>query len=205
MPQKMYDDFSPEPVLKDSAPGFFRESAKTIGQVEKDSGKVAILGGMSGKGERSSSGALAPKYTWQSPAPSARAKQRKELVDQYVRREIEPVLAAATSYLLLKDPQDIRGALLTHFLEVQSGKGEEVKSAMISSVGGGIDPNASAKRKDLLRRADGMITKLARMIVIAKPDDIVGFIVEKLQSWSAADLDDDNVDAPTGEDVEGLK
>ena len=250
----MYDTFSPEPELKDSAPDFYGKSASAILGVEQSSGKASATGaGVSAKGERTSQTTLAPKYT-ASAGPSARAKQRKHLVDKYVRQEIEPILATAMSYLLLKvrsqvtsevrseaddlrmlekeikhtagvdldiiipnadintnilssqDPQDIRGALLTHFLEVQAGKGEEVKSAMISSVGGGIDPKASSKRKELLKKANSMVTELAKMVVIENPDDIIGFLVDKLQSWAEFQADDDNVDAAdVSSDLSGLK
>ena len=103
MPGSMYDDFSPEPVLKDIAPGFYSSSAAAIQGVEQASGKAAAMGssGSAKGGERSSRITLALKYT-ASPDPSARAKQRKDLVDKYVRQEIEPLLATAMSYLLLK-------------------------------------------------------------------------------------------------------
>ena len=76
---------------------------------------------------------------------------------------------------------------------------------MISPVGGGIDPKASSKRKELLKKANSMVMTLAKMVVVEKPDNIVDFFVEKLGNWAEFQADDDNADAPSSNDLAGLK
>ena len=113
-------------------------------------------------------------------------------------------MANAVTYLLLKNPVDMRGALLTYFMSVQGGSEPDLSSSMISTVGG-VAPEAGPKRKALLAKADGMLVKLSKLVVLAKPDDIVGFLVEKIKAWAEFDQDDDNTDAAGVDNLAGLK
>lgn len=114
-------------------------------------------------------------------------------------------MANAVSYLLLKYPVDMRGALLTYFMSVQGGSSPDMSSSFVAAIGG-VDPEAGAKRKKLLAKADGMMTKLTKMVVVAKPDDIIGFLVEKIKAWAEFDQEDNNVDGGSlGTNLAGLK
>eukprot|EP00519_Triparma_laevis_P007302 CAMPEP_0182505332 /NCGR_PEP_ID=MMETSP1321-20130603/19049_1 /TAXON_ID=91990 /ORGANISM="Bolidomonas sp., Strain RCC1657" /LENGTH=192 /DNA_ID=CAMNT_0024710857 /DNA_START=17 /DNA_END=592 /DNA_ORIENTATION=- len=192
MSADMYDSYSPAPPLGDMAPEYYSESSKAIKAAEQEKKGLEALGGTVGGSITSSQSTLGPKWT-SAPIPSGRAQSRKALIDDYYRKQIEPIMANAVTYLLLKNPVDMRGALLTYFMSVQGGSEPDLSSSMISTVGG-VDPEAGPKRKALLAKADGMLVKLSKLVVLAKPDDIVGFLVEKIKAWAEFDQDDDNTD-----------
>ncbi|GMI31463.1 hypothetical protein TeGR_g13187 [Tetraparma gracilis] len=183
-----FDSYSPE--LK-APENFFKDSASKVHSSEE---KMASLKAQSGSPSPLKSKGPTAVYT-PDPKPSGRAKARKDLTDDYLTSEVQPIMNKAITHLLLVNPQDMRGALTTYFMTLSAGSTPDSKSHMISKVGGGIDPEAPKKRAALLEKANSFLTRLAHLCVEKRPDDIVKFLVSVLEKWEEMDGADDNSDA----------
>ena len=180
----LYDTFSPPP----KSPGsFYSDSTSSLLNSEKKLSSLKVGNSAVKAVQKSSDSSLRASYT-PSPKPSARQKDRVDLIDSYLTKEIEPIMAALVQHLLLINPIDIRGALLTYLMALeQNSVDTNSKSKFISKVGGGIDPEASSKRVELLRKANPLVTQLSHACVVSRPDDVVKFLISTLEKWENLD------------------
>jgi hypothetical protein len=179
----LYDTFSPTP----KAPGsFYSDSTSSVTNSEQKLSSLKASSPAVKAVLRSSDGSLRAAYT-PDPKPSARQKDRVALIDSYLTQEIEPIMTSLVSHLLLVNPVDIRGAVLTYLMSLEQNSPAPPKSKFISKVGGGVDPEASAKRVELLRKADAMITQLSHACVVSRPDNVIVFLIKTIEKWE--DLD----------------
>jgi len=175
----MYDVYSPSPKTGLAVDEFYANSATKVKQCEES---MSSLRASAASGSGTPTKTTPAPYT-PSPRPSHRAAARMDRTDVYLTQSVDPVMTNAVKHLLLVNPQDIRGALVTYFMKEEQGGGEEAKSKFINKVGGGVDPKAGEKRKELMKKADKYIVKLSELCVLEQPENVVKFCIATLEKW----------------------